>query len=152
MVRALSSNVAPVFYSFSHKVIWAHLLGCSEVGIEMGVAMSYKTPFVLPPPYLRKKAEQAMLEISQKSESDQITVLNSLHSRDNLMSKSSIREFYSFCKSRFISPTVLNTIADLRKNVSRELASLGFPPWKANGYHNRHNGDQDKTAFLQAAM
>jgi hypothetical protein len=118
----------------------------------MGVAMSYKSPFVLPPPHLRKKAEQAMIELSNNSESDQITALNSLHSRDRFMKKGTVEGFYSFCKTRFISPTVLNTISDLRKNISRELMSLGFPPGHAKGYHNRHDEYQDKTAFLQAAM
>lgn len=118
----------------------------------MGVAMSYKSPFVLPPPYLRKKAEQSMIDLSKNSESDQITVLNALHSRDHFMTQSAFGEFHSFCKTKFISPTVLNTIADLRKNVSRELTSLGFPHGLAKGYHNRHDEHRDKTAFLQAAM
>jgi hypothetical protein len=118
----------------------------------MGVAMSYKSPFVLPPPHLRKAAELAMVDLSKNSESDQITVLNALHYRDHFMARKTVGEFYFFCNKKFISSTVLNTIADLRKNVSRELISLGFPPDHAKGFHNRHDQHQDKTAFLQAAM
>jgi len=133
-------------------VIWAHLLGCAKLGISMGVSMSYKPPFALPPPHLRKKAELVKIELSKNSESDQITVLHALHSRDQFINQSTTGAFYTYCKSRFISPTVLNMIADLRKNTSRELISLGFPPYQVAGYHNRHEDYPDQSAFLQAAI
>jgi len=41
-------------------------------------------------------------------------------------------------------------IADLRRNLTRELQSLGFPSPNDSGYHTRY-GDSDP-AFLQAAI
>lgn len=44
----------------------------------------------------------------------------------------------------------MNMVSDLRRNISRELRSLGFPSTNEGGYHNR-NGDNDP-AFLQATI
>jgi len=114
--------------------------------------MSYKSPFALPPPHLRKKADQIKVELSKDSESDQITVLNVLHVRDHFTQQRNMGAFNSFCSSKFLSASTLNMIADLRKNTSRELTSLGFPPSDVAGYHNRHGGYEQQTAFLQAAI
>lgn len=65
-------------------VIWSHLLGCARAASSMGVAMSYKSPFVLPPPFMRKEADECKVKMSENSESDQITVLNALRTKDNL--------------------------------------------------------------------
>lgn len=35
-------------------VIWSYLLGCARVTAQMAVAMSYKSPFVLPPQVIIK--------------------------------------------------------------------------------------------------
>mmetsp|Transcript_37613 Transcript_37613/g.80253 ORF Transcript_37613/g.80253 Transcript_37613/m.80253 type:complete len:244 (+) Transcript_37613:3-734(+) len=55
-----------------------------------------------------------------------------------------------WCRQNFLNFSSLNMISDLRKNISRELEGLGFPPCSKQGYHNR-NGDFNP-AFLQASI
>jgi len=131
-------------------VIWSHLLGCAKAASSMAVAMSYKSPFVLPPASMRRAADSAKVELSDRSESDQITILNVLKFRDKVHKSGRQNSFFNFCRSNFLSPPTMQMISDLRKNVSRELLSLGFPSPTDSGYHNR-NGDSNP-AFLQAVI
>jgi len=130
-------------------VIMSHLIGCTKASSSMAVAMSYKSPFAIPPPSLRKVSENAKIKLSERSESDQITSLNVLRNRD-VIYKRGMGPYSSWCKQNFLNFSSLNMISDLRKNVSRELEGLGFPPCAKNGYHNR-NGDFN-AAFLQASI
>jgi hypothetical protein len=120
-------------------VIWSYLLGCSRVASQMAVAMSYKSPFVLPPPTMRREAEKAQLALSNYSESDQVTVLNAIVKRDQLKRKSGDGAYRDWCRRNFLSPSTLQMIADLRKNLTRELSSLGFADPMGSGYQNRHD-------------
>jgi HrpA-like RNA helicase len=119
-------------------VIWSYLLGCTKVASQMAVAMSYKSPFALPPPHMRREAEYSKLALSNDSESDQVTVLNAILKRDQLKKRSE-GTYRDWCRRNFISPSSLQMIGDLRKNISRELSSLGFVDPTTNGYHNRHD-------------
>jgi hypothetical protein len=130
-------------------VIWSYLLGCTRAASQMAVAMSYKSPFVLPPPYMRREAEKAQLLLSQHSESDQVTVLNAIVKRDHLRKKSGESACRDWCRRSFLSPTTLQMIADLRKNLSRELSTLGFIDPMSNGHQNRHDKQH---ALWQAAI
>ncbi|OEU08328.1 P-loop containing nucleoside triphosphate hydrolase protein, partial [Fragilariopsis cylindrus CCMP1102] len=119
-------------------VIWSYLLGCTKVASQMAVAMSYKSPFALPPPHMRRDAEYSKLALSNDSESDQVTVLNAILKRDQLKKRSE-GAYRDWCRRNFISPSSLQMIGDLRKNIGRELSSLGFVDPTTNGYHNRHD-------------
>mmetsp|Transcript_8002 Transcript_8002/g.14534 ORF Transcript_8002/g.14534 Transcript_8002/m.14534 type:complete len:364 (-) Transcript_8002:535-1626(-) len=130
-------------------VIWSYLLGCSRVTSQMAVAMSYKSPFVLPPPIMRREAEKAQLALSNYSESDQVTVLNAISKRDQLRKKSGEGAYRDWCRRSFLSPSTLQMIADLRKNLSRELSVLGYADPMSNGYQNRHDKHH---ALWQAAI
>lgn len=157
-------------------VIMSHLIGCTKASSSMAVAMSYKSPFALPPPAMRKSADAIKIRLSEGSESgechqicwcgcwhcetiltltsssnsiDQITSLNVLKTRDVIF-KRGMGPLHGWCKQNFLNFSSLNMISDLRKNISRELESLGFPPSAEAGYHNR-NGDFNP-AFLQAAI
>jgi len=55
-------------------VIWSYLLGCARVATNMAVAMSYKSPFVLPPARARREADAAKVQLSKGSESDQVGI------------------------------------------------------------------------------
>jgi len=116
----------------------------------MGVAMSYKSPFVLPPQSQRRQADDAKVALSESSESDQITVLNALRAKDSLARRGGDGRFFDFCRRNFLGVSTMNMISDLRRNISRELGSLGFPITNESGYHNR-SGDNDP-AFLQATI
>jgi hypothetical protein len=129
-------------------VIWSYLLGCSRAASNMAVAMSYKSPFVLPPPNMRRTADQAKVHLSRSSESDQITVLHALEKRDAL-SKRGPGAWNSFCRENFLGNSTMQMISDLRKNLTRELTSLGFPAPASSSYHNRHDKDE---ALWQAAV
>lgn len=122
-------------------VIWSYLLGCARVASQMAVAMSYKSPFVLPPPAMRREAEKMQLTLSNNSESDQITVLNAIVKRDQLK-KTSEGAYRDWCRRSFLNPSTLQMIADLRKNLSRELSTLSFCDPMALGSHNRHDKQQ----------
>jgi hypothetical protein len=134
-------------------VIWSYLLGCARVSSNMAVAMSYKSPFILPPPSMRRDAEKAQVQLSQNSESDQVTVLNAILKRDQLAKRSAgTGAFYDFCRKNFLSAATVQMISDLRKNLSRELSTLGFPNptmTNQNQYHNRHD---TSLALWQAAI
>jgi HrpA-like RNA helicase len=130
-------------------VIWSYLLGCTRVAAQMAVAMSYKSPFILPPQNMRRDAEKAQVELSNNSESDQVTVLNAIYKYDQLKKKSP-GAYRDFCRRNFLSTSTMQMIADVRKNLTRELHSLNFPdPMMANGYHNRNDKQQ---ALWQAAI
>jgi len=128
-------------------VIWSYLLGCSRAASDMAVAMSYKTPFSLPPPHLRRAADERKAKLSNNSESDQITVMHVLQKRDSL-SKHSAADWSKFCRDNFLSHSSIQMISDLRRNLAREIESLGFPSLLA-AYNNRHNKDG---ALWQAAI
>lgn len=151
-------------------VIWSYLLGCARVASNMAVAMSYKSPFTLPPLHQRKAADNAKVQLSEGSESDQVTVHYALERRDQLLRSSNQRNDSSnfalntFCSKYFLSASTLHMVGDIRKNLSRELSLLGFPspvakdsPKKSNEtghnqiqlYHNRHDNDH---ALWQAAI
>jgi len=131
-------------------VIWSYLLGCANMGISMGAAMSFKSPFVLPPGSMRRNAELSKVALSEKSESDQITILHALQARDTFTRRGRQSSFQGYCNSNFLSINTLQTIGDLRKNCSRELMSLGFPLPTTEGYHTR-NGNSDP-AILQSTI
>eukprot|EP00956_Cyclotella_meneghiniana_P013506 scaffold19557_cov76-Cyclotella_meneghiniana.AAC.4 len=138
----------------------------------MATAMSYKSPFALPPPSMRKSADLARVKLSNGSESgkmmnisciyctfstpshyfsiaeDQITSLNVLKQRDIMAKRGSL---FGWCKANFLNFSSINMIAELRNNASRELESLGFPPSSAGGFHNR-NEDSQRLTFNQAAI
>ena len=132
-------------------VIWSHLLGCSRAAVDMAVAMSYKSPFVMPPPHQRRAADMSKVELSQNSESDQITLINVLRLRDQFAKgRGPGSAYFSFCRRNFLSASTLDMISELRGTLNRELQHLGFPPSSAmNQYHNRHNNDD---ALWQAAI
>lgn len=120
-------------------VIWSYLLGCVRVASNMAVAMSYKSPFVLPRDSERRAAEAAKVEISQNSESDQITVHNALDMRQQYRNDGAYNDF---CRRNFLGVSTMQMISDLRQNLTRELSSLGFPnPSIRDQFHNRHDNE-----------
>lgn len=130
-------------------VVWSYLLGCARATSSMAVAMSYKSPFVLPPTSMRRAADNAKVQLSRGSESDQVTVLNALVERDQL-SRRSQGAFYSFCRANFLGQSTMQMIADLRHSLTRELMSLRFEnPATSGQYHNRHGNEH---ALWQAAI
>ena len=46
-------------------IIWSYILGCSKDASSMAVAMSYKSPFIIPPSHMRREADEARVELSQ---------------------------------------------------------------------------------------
>jgi len=130
-------------------VIMSYLIGCAKASSSMAVAMSYKSPFTIPPPSMRKVSDTAKIKLSERSESDQITSLNVLRNRD-VIAKRGHSALAGWCKQNLINFSSLNMISELRNVVSRELEGLGFPPCSHNGHHNR-SGDFNP-AFLQASI
>lgn len=130
-------------------VIWSHLLGCSRAAVDMAVGMSYKSPFVMPPLHQRRAADNAKVELSNGSESDQITLMNVLRSRDQLVKGRGGGNYFSFCRRNFLSVSTVDMVAELRGTLNRELQYLKFPLSSVmTQYHNRHNNDQ--ALFLAA--
>jgi len=133
-------------------VIWSYLLGCAKAAIDMAVAMSNKSPFILPSPSMRKKADIAKVSAGEGTESDQILILNVLKVRDNLFRQGRKGSFYDYCKRNFINVSTINMMADLRQNLSRELQAIGFPdPLQSNGWHNRHKSGSN-LILLQSTL
>ena len=78
----------------------------------MGVAMSYKSPFVLPPQHMRREAEKAQVELARNSESDQVTVLNIIMKHDQLKKKSE-GLWRDFCRRNFLSTSTMQMVRAL---------------------------------------
>jgi len=115
----------------------------------MAVAMSYKSPFVLPPQHQRRDAEKRQVSLSNNSESDQVTVFNALMEYDRSRKQGNAKG-REFCRRNFLNPASIQMISDLRRNISRELDSLNFPdPMDTNGFQNRHHREE---ALWQAAI
>ena len=132
-------------------VLWSFILGVARAACSMAVAMSHKSPFILPPSSMQRHADQAKLELSERSESDQITVLNVLKAYD-AFGKRGRSTFSTYCRSRYINEPTIKTIAEMRGLIARELISLDFPdPNDISGWHNR-NGRNSEQALLQAAI
>ncbi|KAL9179975.1 hypothetical protein ACHAXT_007945 [Thalassiosira profunda] len=135
-------------------VIMSHLIGCAKSSAWMAVAMSSKSPFAIPPPSMRKQSDMAKVQLSEGFESDQITSLNVLRQRDRL-AKRGMGQIIGWCRQNFLNFSSLNMISDLRKNVSREVEGLGFPPSaQDSGYQNRHDRGNTRSMapFLQASI
>jgi len=133
-------------------VIWSYILGCARAASSMAVAMSHKSPFTLPPLSMRQQANKAKVEISEGSESDQVTALNVLKARDHLTNRRGRRnDIYDYFQSNFINVATINMISELRRNISRELTGLGFPDPSHNGWHNCNDGGAN-LSYLQATI
>lgn len=100
-------------------VIWSYLLGCTRPISQMAIAMSYKSPFSLPAPHMRKHADRAMVELSRGSESDQVTIYNTMLNHDQIKRKQSEGAWRDFCRRNFLSANTLTMILQLRTNISR---------------------------------
>ncbi len=101
---------------------------------------------------MRRDAEKSQIDISDGTESDQVTVLNVLNQLDDFHRKGKRNQFYGYCKRNFINMPTITMISDLRKNISRELRSIGFDdPNDLNSWSNR-NTTQGNLHFLQAAI
>ncbi len=117
----------------------------------MAVAMGYKSPFIIPPPSMRRDADYAKVKLSDGTESDQVTILNVLKNRDSYYRRGEKNRFYGFCRSNYINLATIQMVSDLRKNIARELSTIGYPnPTALNTWHNR-NGD-GSLATLQSAI
>eukprot|EP00557_Chaetoceros_sp_GSL56_P000746 CAMPEP_0176497798 /NCGR_PEP_ID=MMETSP0200_2-20121128/11940_1 /TAXON_ID=947934 /ORGANISM="Chaetoceros sp., Strain GSL56" /LENGTH=1245 /DNA_ID=CAMNT_0017895883 /DNA_START=447 /DNA_END=4184 /DNA_ORIENTATION=+ len=123
-------------------VIWSYILGCSKSASSMAVAMSYKSPFIIPPPHMSTNADKARVEISQGTESDQVTILKVLQARDSFVKQNRNDKLNAYCRNKFINVATLQMIADLRRNISRELVAIGFPDpthsSNSNAWYNRN--------------
>jgi HrpA-like RNA helicase len=128
-------------------VIWSYLLGCARVAANMAVAMSYKSPFILPHESQRRAADNAKVELSRRSESDQITIHHILEAMNKCNTPATLN---AFCRRNFLGQSTIQMISDLKRNLSKELGTLGFPsPTAKNCNHNRHEND---VALWQAAI
>jgi ATP-dependent RNA helicase YTHDC2 len=128
-------------------MIWSYLLGCSRVAANMCVAMTTKSPFVLPRETQRRAAEAAKVQLSKGSESDQLTVHFTLETKAQMRNRDT---YLDFCRRSFINATTLQMMSDLRRTLFRELARLSFAdPTVMNQPQNRHDKEP---AVWQAAI
>lgn len=124
----------------------------NQDAIAMAVGMSYKSPFILPPPAMRSEADEAKLDISGDTESDHVTMLKILKVLDDYRNEGREYEFYNYCSSNFINVATIKMVSDLRQNIARELIAIGYKdPHDMNGWHNR-NSSGENLAFLQSAI
>jgi ATP-dependent RNA helicase DHX36 len=134
-------------------IIWSYILGCSKDASSMAVAMSYKSPFIIPPSHMRREADEARVELSQGTESDQVLVLKVLQDRDNFYKRGGKNQFHSFCRNNFINFATIQMIADLRNNIARELTTIGFPdPATLKAWYNRNDAPDRNLPFLQSTI
>lgn len=120
-------------------MIWSYLLGCARVAADMSVAMTTKSPFILPKESQRRAAENAKVQLSLNSESDQLTIHFALEKKSQIRNRTA---FVDFCRRSYINITTIQMISDLRHNLFRELNRLSFAdPSKKNELQNRHDNE-----------
>ena len=129
-------------------VIWSYFLGCARIVAAMATSMSYKSPFVIPPPSRRKASEEAKVRLSQNSESDQLTTVNVLRQRDKLGKGG--QRLAQFFQQNFLNPSTVTMISDLRRSLARELEAIGFPPPASMGQFYNRQGEE--RALWEAAI
>jgi hypothetical protein len=101
---------------------------------------------------MRRDAESKQVELSDGTESDQVTVLNILNKFDNLAKRGKKNQFHGYCKRNYINIPTINMISEVRKNVARELKSIGFDdPNNMNNWYNRH-ANRGNLPHLQTAI
>lgn len=100
---------------------------------------------------MRRDAENRQIEISDGTESDQVTILNVINNLDNVRNGGR-SQFHAYCKRNYINMPTINMISDLRRNIARELMVIGFDdPSTLSTWYNR-NGQKNNLPYLQAAI
>ena len=86
----------------------------------------------------------AKMRLANGSQSDQVTLLMALEGYDQAARRGGGGTTYRYCTENFLSSSTTNMIADLRKNLQKELHGLGFPNIAQKGSHSRNEmtGDQ----------
>ena len=129
-------------------VLRSYLLGCTRVVTNMAVAMSYKSPFVLLRDAQRRAANNAKVELSRRSQSDQVTVHYALEQRQQCRGA---QQLDGFCRKYFINPNTLQMVSELRQNLKRELSRLGFAD-PTDRKQRQSNGKDKSDAMWFAAL
>jgi len=130
-------------------LIWSHLLGVARDASTMAVAMSHKSPFVVPPTRYRKAANIARMSLTRGTESDQMTAAIALDRWNHIRTQGGNSygransghggAAYKFCSVNYLGVSTLQMLSDLRKNVANELSWMGFPSLtQLDSYHNQH--------------
>ena len=123
-----------------------------ELICVVNLPSTFKSPFILPPASMRRDAENKQIDLSEGTESDQVTVLNLLNILDDFCRKGKRGQFSGYCKRNFINTPTINMISDLRRNITTELKLIGFDdPNYCNNWYNR-NGGRNNLPYLQAAI
>jgi hypothetical protein len=101
---------------------------------------------------MRKYADEAKVKLSEASESDQVLILNVLNKLDQVNKRGNKNSFRQDCRRSFINVGTLEMISSIRKNISTELESIGYPPPNImNTWYNR-NGNGNSLFSLQASV
>lgn len=101
---------------------------------------------------MRKYADEAKVKLSEGSESDQVLILNVLNMFDQVNKRGNKNSFRQDCRRSFINIGTLEMISSIRKNVSKELESIGYPsPNLMNTWYNR-NSNGSSLFSLQASV
>jgi len=108
------------------------MFGVGKSAAAIAVATSTKDPFVLPRKHQRQQADGAKVAISKGSQSDYLTFLNALQSYDQSRRRGAGGSF-RFCNDYFLSNNTMGMISELRRNVSRELVSMGMGDLQKEG-------------------
>ena len=135
-------------------VIWSLLLGCSKSASTMAVGMGYKDPFTMARSGDRRTADMAKVNLSQNSQSDQITLLHALDLFDDANRRGGT-SLFRICQENYLSQATLNMISELRGNIARELMGMGFPNVNSQGPHTRNDAISTNAmplALLQAVL
>jgi len=126
-----------------------NLFGIQNAGISLAAGMSYKSPFVLPRQASRAAADSARVRLSNGSESDGYLGIRVLNILDHMRGKNGKGGggVHAWARDNFLSVPTLSMASEIRKNVGRELAQMGFLR-DANNVAD----DMSTEALVQAAL
>ncbi|CAN6465233.1 unnamed protein product [Victoria cruziana] len=118
----------PVHPLTSKMLLFAVLMNCLDPALTLACMSGYRDPFVLPIiPDEKKKAKAAKLELASLygGHSDQLALIAAF---DCWKGAKAEGQEQKFCSQYFISPSVMNMLLGLRKQLQFELIQNGFIP------------------------
>ncbi|XP_031505555.1 DExH-box ATP-dependent RNA helicase DExH6 isoform X2 [Nymphaea colorata] len=118
----------PVHPLTSKMLLFAILMNCLDPALTLACTSGYRDPFVLPIlPDEKKRAKAAKLELASLygGHSDQLALIAAFDCWKGAKAKGQEQKF---CSQYFISPSVMNMLFGLRKQLQIELIQNGFIP------------------------
>ncbi|KAK3183357.1 hypothetical protein Dsin_030643 [Dipteronia sinensis] len=116
----------PIHPLMSKMLFFAILLDCLDPALTLACASDYRDPFTLPMlPIQKTRATAAKFELASLygGQSDQLAVIAAFECWRNAKQRG---QEARFCSQYFVSPSVMNMLNGMRRQLQTELIKYGF--------------------------